>query len=213
MPSDLKKIYRELKSDLIRIEKVHIRRFLTSPLSTPEKYELSVKAYCVLCHAAFEQFAEEVAEAVLTAVVHDYTYNKKVTLATVNLLHFKANGSSVLEKKEYRDAPLVIFDYLRPSLETAKTTLSNFINSEAGNNGIGIKNLNRLFVPLGVELPRDVSLLSSLKLLARERGHYAHKRKDGGVIRHSLSPEDAQKAVQDCIKFFGQIKDDALKFL
>jgi hypothetical protein len=213
MPSDLKKLFRELKSDINRIERAYIRKFLKTPLATPEKYELSVKAYCVLCHAAFEQFAEEVANIVLTQVVEDYKNNQKVSLAIVNLLHFMTSGTGSLGKDEYRSAPLVIYDYIRVTLEKVKGTLSNFINGDNGNNGIGVKNLNKLFVPLGIEVPRDPSLLNSLKLLSNERGHYAHKRKDGGVIRHSLAPEDARKVVTDCIEIFKQIKDEALKLV
>ena len=210
MPKDLRKLYKELKSDLVRIEKVHIRRFLKKPLASPTEYELSVKAYLLLCHAAFEEFMEEIAIEVLNAIENNYKLHKKYSMALVCLTHFRSSYASELNKDQYDDEAFSIYTHFRKALEELKASFSNYIH---GNQGAGIKYINRVMVPLGIQVTTDPGLLDSLKKLARERGHYAHKRKDGPAIRHSLNPEDAKTVVSDCVLVFKDIRDKAMKLM
>jgi len=210
MPKDLRKLYRDLKSDLVRIEKVHIRRFLKKPLATPSEYELSVKAYLLLCHAAFEEFMEEIATELLTSIEVNYIKHQKYSKALACLLHFRSSNASELQNEKFKDDPFLVFTHIRTSLDSIKASFANDIYN---NNGAGIKYINRIMVPLGVQVTTDAGLLDSLKKLAKERGHYAHKRKSGGAIRHSLSPEDAKRVVSDCIKVFKDIRDKAIKLI
>lgn len=210
MPKDLKKLYGELKSDLLRIEKAHIRRYLNKPLASPVEYELSVKAYMLLCHAAFEEFMEEVATELLSSIERNYIGKRKYSKALACLLHFRPSRSSQLTDEKYDEDPFLVFTHIRESLKEIKTSFSVEIHK---NHGAGIKYVNRILIPLGVEVTTDPTLLDSLKKLASERGHYAHKRREGGSIRHSISPEDAKAIVSDCIGVFKDIRDKAMKLI
>ena len=54
----------ELKEDIQKLEETFIHQFIKN--RTPRQdYEHNVKAYCVLCHAALEEFFESIALKVM----------------------------------------------------------------------------------------------------------------------------------------------------
>lgn len=205
---DLDTHFTNVKSYIEGVEKVYVDKYLSNPLASPDDYDLDVKTYCILCHAAFEEFAEEIALEVLEKTIDNYIYSRKITIALVNLLHFKSNKSKAIDDKDYENKPFSIFDHCRKSLEEIKSAVSNEIEN---NHGVSLKYLNKILIPVGIEVPNDLTLLESLKKLALERGAYAHKRKekDKKTFKKSLSPEESKSTVQDCLKLFEEIKNRA----
>ena len=54
--SDFERLLKELKEYIQELYKTFIEPFIPTDLSTkPEVYAHHVKAYCILCHAAFEE--------------------------------------------------------------------------------------------------------------------------------------------------------------
>jgi len=64
--NDLEKLHDDLKKHIELLEKTFISPFIPAePSTTPDKYEHHVKAYCILCHAAFEEYFETIALSVM----------------------------------------------------------------------------------------------------------------------------------------------------
>ena len=77
---------------------------------------------------------------------------------------------------------------------------AEFLTTVNDNNGISLKHLRRLLVPIALEITDDIKL-SSISTLARERGKYAHKYRQGGI-----APEYAKDCVDDCLEVCEEVK-------
>lgn len=200
--NDFEKLYDDLKKHIALLEKTFIYPFIPAEPSTmPDKYEHHVKAYCILCHAAFEEYFETIALRVMTKSIdcwlHDRKYNDTlVTLVSYYGLKLKVNLDESNEE-------IKIFDYLRDVFDEVKKMFSKDVYE---NHGISLKYLRSLLIPVAIDIKNDVNLLNSLRKLAGERGEYAHKR----LIKNILSPEDAKNYVGDCLELCKDIKEKAI---
>lgn len=186
----------QLELYLLELEEKYIAPHL-DPLQSPEDYQLDVKSFCVLSHAAFEEFLESLTLNVLNEVEKNFTNNLRISYSTLCLLHFKGTDKDVDDDNWKDDDKL--YDRLRKQLCEIKSSFSNFIMEN--NHGIKLKYLKRLLVPLGLDLPTDMKEITSLDNLAKYRGAYAHTSHRKSLL---VSPEDAWECVSDvndmCIK-------------
>lgn len=198
-------LYSALKDEINELEEQFIKAFIPAdPSVGPNEYGHPVKAYCILCHAAFEEYFEEVALKVMTfSVTHwlNKTHTVKTTETLMTLACYYGLKFKIDEDEKNLETP--IRDYLRKIFEEVKRKFSKDIIE---NHGISIKYLRKILLPVAVDIKKDVTLLNSLQKLASERGAYAHKR----IIQKVLTPEDAKKLVEDCLKLCEDVKDKAI---
>lgn len=209
MEETLESIITDLDNHLIQLRDKFLKLYLEDRTSTPDEYDTDVKAYCVLCHAAFEEFFETVALKVLDKSINLYLREKKITEPLVTLMHFKAKAKH-LDSDFNRDDCIRIFDYMRERLDELKKTFSSEITEQ--NHGITTRHLRQLLTPLSIGLTNDFKI-ESLDKLTKERGLYAHRYKEGESITKSIAPEDAKKIVGDCFDICKDIKEKALKII
>lgn len=181
--------YKALLRSVKEIESRFLAPHLGPPtLNSPTRKEtLDVAAYVVLVHGLLEDFAEGLALWVLGKAVANWTYRKKATRSTASLL---------LYQKVPPDESLSfsVFDNVRKALDEAKARMSNAVFN---NHGIALKDLRTLFIPLGVNVPADPILSSSLQLLVTMRHQWAHQdRRHAKVVK---SAKDAKTTVDDCL--------------
>lgn len=194
----------ELLDRILLLEAKFIEPFLpANPLTLPHQYELDVRAYCVLSHAAIEEFVERVVLDLMNEKIQLWlqfrTYSDVLlTLVTYYGLKFEMDDDKAM-------ASTKVFDHLRKILNTAKVRFSKDISE---NHGAAVKYLRKLLIPVAVDVMDDLNLLNSLQQLAKERGEYAHKT---GSVQRVLAPEDAQQYVFDCLLICDDIRAKARK--
>jgi hypothetical protein len=166
---------------------------------TPDDFQYDVKAYCVLAHAAFEEFVEEIS-LLATRAAKDAWRDKNFSGILIPLILHYGSPLSIPEKEE--NAQERIADQIRKCVDTCLASHSIVL---ANNHGFSLKYLRNIFTPVGVDIPTDVKLIESLRELADARGSYAHTRARsalyGGWRKASkpMVPETAKTAVDDCL--------------
>src|ERR1044072_31968 len=195
---DAESLFHDLTINVARLEDTFINTFLLEAKAKPEQYDLPVRAYCVLSHAALEEYFEGIALYVMKQSINDYVLHKRVrdsllTLTAFNKLELKVNEDETTDETR-------TYDIIRPMLEDAKTRFSHSVHK---NQGISLKYLRRLLNPVAEDIKQDSNLKNSLMQLAKERGTFAHK----GAARKVISPEDAKNYVNDCLELCRDIKD------
>lgn len=208
MDFDTKKI--QLDGYLLEIEKKFITTHIANSLATPVEYNLDVKSYCILCHAAFEEFIEFIALQTMSLAIKKYQQELKISKPLISLMHFKGNHGNYLDKDQKNltiDKIETAFDYTRKQLAEIKDVFSKDI---FGNHGISLKYMRNLLMPVSVDIPNDINWANSLERLANERGSYAHKYlESAGRVKQSIDPSTAKTIVSDCAALCEEIKNRA----
>lgn len=205
--------FTKLNDYINEIEKKFLISHLEDSLSTPDDYNLDVKSYCILCHAAFEEFIEAIALQVMSRSIKSYTNDLKLTKPLISLMHFKSNHNNCLESNtdsiSIEDIE-TIYDYNRGKFDELKSIFSKEVFN---NHGVSLKYLRKLLMPVSVDIPKNVNWSNSLEKLANERGAYAHKYLEEGRVRQSIEPEEAKTIVSDCLSMCEEIKNRAKNVL
>ena len=160
------------------------------PFENPEEYKLDVRSYCVLSHAAFEEFVENICLFTLNEIEAKFTNTQRISFSTMCLLHFNGYAKTI-DNDSWGDEDRM-FDYFLEKIKSTKSDFSKYIMNQ--NHGVGLKYLKKMLVPLGLYTPLDVKHRTALDNLSQSRGVYAHTSHRN--IR-SLSPEDARTQVRD----------------
>lgn len=200
---DLENKYNDLENYILELMIKYIAPH-KDPLENPNDYKLDVNSFCILCHAAFEEFLEDVTLYSIDRIEREFNSKiRKISYATICLLHFDEHPLGLTEDKKWESNNLS--DYLSEKLSERKSELSKYATKE--NHGIDIKYLRKLLLPIGIDVPRDLKELGSLNTLKNIRGTYAHS---FARINKPLSPEDAMNAVFDVSEMVTKIKNKAL---
>ena len=203
--NEFEKLLSKLREDIEELEKTFIRRFIeeriTKPgeITDPDEYEHHVKAYCVLCHAAFEEYFEDVARAVMKRCIKEWIHSRKYTDTLVTLVSYY--GQKLVIDHDENTNETKVFDYLRGIFKEVESKFSRTVYK---NNGISLENLRDLLIPVAINMTEDANLKNSLNQLVLERGTYAHKGSKG-----ALAPEYAKDYVDDCLKICKEVKKKA----
>jgi hypothetical protein len=204
---DFDKIYNDTEAYILSLETSFINRHLTNPLASPDDYDFDVKSYCILCHAALEDYVESIALKVLHYSIENYVNHHYLSESLLTLMHFKANANNYFNKLDDDAALTNVYDYTRETLREIKSNFS--IEITQLNHGVSLKYMRQLLMPVAIDIPNDPNILSSLKQLANERGFYAHKFQQKGTLRKSIEPEKAKNIVEDCLLLCWDIRDKA----
>lgn len=205
MPSNLEVLFITLQDYLLDLEIKFIDPIKDKTFLELED-ELNVKSYCVLSHAAFEEFAESIALQALNDIADKFINEQKICYGLCTLLHFKIHKISQPEDVE------ITFDYLTDKLKEIKSELSKLITVD--NHGVSTKYLKKMLIPLGIDVSREKTLIGSLEQLAVHRGVLAHKF-SSSRIKTIPSPKDLINYVEDSAdlmkKLYQQIEN--IKYL
>ena len=121
--TDLNSLYGDLKLYIQELAAKFVDKYIPAdPSASPAIYEHDVRAYCVLSHAAFEDFIEAVVLAVCGHSVDQWITARKTTDVIVALLCW--NGAKLIINDDENALEIKPFDYLRPLLENAKAAFS-----------------------------------------------------------------------------------------
>ncbi len=197
--NEFEKLLVELREHIDELEETFIHQFIANRMAQPDEYEHHVKAYCVLCHAAFEKYFENLVLKVMDRCLDERIRLKKYTDTLVTLVSYYEQ-KLVIDLNENADETRV-FDHLRYIFDEVKRKFSADVNN---NHGISLKYLRRLLIPVAIDIKEDIKLKNSLHKLASERGEYAHNSKKG-----TLAPEYAKNCVEDCLELCEDIKEKA----
>lgn len=183
---------KSLKDYLERIEKQFIAELLVDEFAEPEKCDLPVRAYCVLSHAAFEEYFEKVAIRVMDTSVEWWRTKGKATRPIILLI----KCCPEIFKIDYEDDKdeLKCFDYIKDYLDKSRKWFSNQVEY---NNGISLKYLKKMFYPLSLTISNDANFRNSLSQLALLRGDFAHKK----IAKRIPNPKDAKQFVSDVLDY------------
>lgn len=208
----LQELEDDLKSEIAALEERFLAPWMPAqPTHRPEDFHHDVKAYCVLAHAAFEEFVEEISLIALTAAKAAWQ-SKKFSVGTVALLLSYGEMVALAEDEDIDQKR--VFDQVRNCIDACVTKHSNAL---ANNHGFSIRYLRSILTPVGVDIPEDVRLLTSLSELAAARGSYAHSQSK--LARYGqwkradrpMAPEKAKGAVSDCLELCQQLGQRVLQ--
>jgi hypothetical protein len=200
--ADIEQAYKDLFSYIKGLESKFVDPYLPADPSTPpSKYAHDVRAFCVLSHAAFEEFVETVVLTVAAHAVDQWVTARKVNDVIPALLVW--HGAKLKIDDKEKNPETKPFDYLRPLIEEAKAAFSREVHK---NHGISILYLRNLLIPVAIEIKQDANLLNSLSKLAEGRGDYAHR----GRVKPVLAPEDSKRYVSDVLALCDDIRAAAL---
>jgi hypothetical protein len=200
--ADVNQLYNDLDNYVGELAERFIDHYLpANPSTNPSAYATDVKAYSVLCHAAFEDFVEAVVLKVADHSVRQWALARKATDVVLALLCW--HGAKLKIDSDVNNNETKPFDYLRPLLDDAKAAFSREVNR---NHGISILYLRGLLIPVAIEVTQEPNLLNSLKQLTEGRGLYAHK----GHVKTVLAPEDAKGYVSDVLALCKDVRDKAV---
>lgn len=200
--ADINQLFDDLRTEIHNLEKRFISKWMPAdPLVPPEDFEHDVKAFCVLAHAAFEEFVEEISLMVVKAAKNAWLHQKFSKAAVAMLLAYQSKLDIIDEEDQQQDK---LFDQVRKKLDECAAAHSNAL---AKNHGFSLKYLRSILTPVAIDIPEDdFQLMSALKELTEARGSFAHslakqarygkwKRADRPMV-----PESAKDTVADCLR-------------
>lgn len=189
--------YSELLTAITGLRQQFLEPLLAKAEALSDTEVVTLKAYIVLAHAAFEDYFESLSRYALQKTVDDWEQRQtpRPGIATL-LLHC---GKVLAIDDDTNDSRS--FDRIRLALKAAKSSMS--ISGINENHGISIRHLRKLFYPVGVDLP-PIPEISSASTLFDARCEVAHhatwaakKQKDPGSVR---------QLVEDCLKVAEEMK-------
>jgi len=122
--------------------------------------QIAIKAYRLLCHAEVEAYIEDIADQCIQSVYLKWQSSKKSSSVLIHL--FAMEGWSV-EKKATKNTDTRL-----------GMLISIYRQRIKDNNGIKEKNIQALFLPLGVDLDPINTLIIDLDTFGSARGAIAH---------------------------------------
>jgi hypothetical protein len=205
--ADVENIFSALELEVKELRSRFIDKFIpANPEHEPSDFEHDVKAFSVLCHAAFEEFIETISEFMMKKIEIDFMGRKTSLGTSILLMSYSIKIEFSENDDEENDS---CFDQMRGALSKAKEMHSRVIKD---NHGISVKYLRKLLIPVGINVPSGPRLVS-LKKLAEARGSFAHtmaKLAQYGEHKRAtkvLTPEEALGAGLDCLELCRDIKD------
>lgn len=199
--AEINQLVAGLSTEIADLEVRFISKWIPAdPSVLPDEFEHDVKAFCVLAHAAFEEFAEEISLIVMKAA-KDAWLNQRFSKATVSILLAYQSKLDIIDDESQRQDK--VFDQIRKSLDECVAAHSVALSK---NHGFSLKYLRSILTPVAIDIPEDdIQMMGSLKDLTEARGSYAHslaKQALYGQWKRAgrpMVPESARDAVSDCL--------------
>lgn len=208
--ANIENLFRELCEEISELNRRYLDNYFPAqPEHTPDIFEYDVKSFCVLAHACFEEFIEQVSESILNEIPNDFLL-QKISLSTATLLlNYSARPTMEIDEDSNLDS---CFEMVRNALDDCKKKHAASIKD---NHGFSLKYLRRMLVPVGLNARFGPTETTAIKKLADARGSFAHARSKSAVYgEHKrastpLPPDEAKDIVQDCLRACEAIKESA----
>lgn len=174
-------------------------------LSGPSgSFSLDVQCFAILCHAAFEEHLEDICISVSEEVIEKFDNSDRVSLSTICLLCFLVQHPS-LENDSWKDT-----DRIRERFRTKiHEAVIKYKTEIEGNNGISMKYLKKMLIPIGLDLPVSLKERASLDTLASYRGGFAHLY--SSKIKTIPDPKNISEIVFDVLGLMKTLTDNAIR--
>ena len=197
-----------LEAEVLTLEKKFLSSWLPAqPDHEPADFQHDVKAYCVLTHAAFEEFVESISTLAASATMSSWLAKKNYLGTQAILLSYGFKPTIEEDESKGQDR---YFDQIRAGL---KDCIDKHSKALEKNHGFSLKYLRSVLTPVGIDVPEDLSWQNSLSELTEARGSYAHKiaseAKFGRnkAAQRPMTPEKAKSVVQGCLELCKEVKD------
>lgn len=205
--ADINQLFENLRMEIEGLENRFISKWMPAdPLVPPEDFEHDVKAFCVLAHAAFEEFAEEISLIVVKAAKDAWLHQKFSKAAVALLLAYHSKLDIIDEESQKQDKT---FDQVRKKLDECAAAHSVALSK---NHGFSLKYLRSILTPVAIDIPEDdIRLMGALKELTEARGSFAHslaKQARYGQWKRAgrpMVPESARDTVADCLQLCSEL--------
>ncbi|WP_337028674.1 HEPN domain-containing protein [Pantoea eucalypti] len=197
----------ETKDDL---ENKYLKPFLGNQFSNPDDFKLDVKSYCVLLHAAIEDFIEGVALSVYKASCDLFLEEGIISIPFMYSLHLSGALDKRVSEISEDDVssgkgeglyPVTPVEYFLNNNFISDSTISSMLE---GNHGMSRKYLKKIMMILGIHIDFKSVIYSDWKLIAEYRGEYAHSNIsyiDRTKAKKPLSPEKCSQIGNSVIDF------------
>jgi hypothetical protein len=200
--TDYSRLFYSLQAHVGALEAKFIGPHLPLAAATPpDSYDLDVRAFCVLTHAGFEQFVEDVCVGLAHDASQVWLYNQSCSQPLMALLAFQRDRLPIEEDEAKPE--ISFFTHIRLASDDARAAFSTFLRTQ--NHGVSVKYLRHMLLSVGLDVPDNARWLGSLNKLAGQRGDLAHK----SHVKKMPSPEDAKTWVRDCMEMFAKVREDA----
>lgn len=192
--------YRELVNSQLTLKAKYLDNYLSfeGSMASHEEFEIDVKAYCVLFHAALEGFVEGVAYYISEMAFDKYLTKKEVTVALFSLYFYTPELCGGMKDVSSWDK---LYDNIRDSYnDKAKKLVQELLEN---NHGASVKYMKKLLMRFGIDLNISDPLFESLQRLVNARGEYAHwdiSHVRGRTRTKRISPDDALTYSKDCLE-------------
>lgn len=167
---------------------------------------LKLQAYILLCHAALEQYVEDLGTAAALTARTQFSKSGVITKTLVALISSKLVGD-LSEKNKQK-----LTSELSSNIEEfSKEALNRYLAVVRGNNGIVDKDQKKVLIPIGVDPESvDLVLMNNLHAFGSKRGDVAHKFRVQRTDTLTAVATDL-KAILDGIIAYDEAACDALR--
>ncbi|MEQ8708383.1 MAG: HEPN domain-containing protein [Rhodospirillales bacterium] len=202
----LPKLFDSLETEIKTLRKEYLETHLSNPASGPDEWSYAVKSFCILSHAAFEDFAEDLSIYVCDDSLAKWDQQpRQINIVLLSLTAFYQEKLSIENNEQ--DKQDKVIDQLRITIEKIKILHRKAIDD---NNGFSKKYLRTILTPVAINIPEDPISDGALQKFSTARGSYAHTRaKDGQFTvgkskwdhnKKLMSPDDASDLADDCLE-------------
>jgi hypothetical protein len=206
MISIYEKKYRELNKYINKLKNIYINRYIGIVVG-PNKYEFDVKSFCILAHAAFEEYFEFISTKLFENCISNFINNNKFSQITIGLIAANCNNDLKMNiDSDDTNPEKDVIDYLKTLVGDIRPRMTSLVKR---NNGISPRYIRKLLLPNTINISNRTTLINSLKELSKHRGDYAHNM----MITRPLGPEDARDYVNDVILICEYSKNQAKKLV
>jgi hypothetical protein len=208
--SSVDNLYNQLKTYMEHLRITFLDKYLHDPLANPQEYELQIRAYCVLAHAALEEYFENVAVNVLSECINQWKNSGKLqdSLIAISIHYLAQEPKKDLPSIKGAENQVHKFDsLLKGILALAEAWFKDYAFQK--NHGAGISYLKRLLQPVGIDISNNIIQLASLDFLVTRRGDVAHT--FSKQITTSHTPQAFLNSISDCLDLCDDIRSNANK--
>lgn len=199
--------FRSRFNQLVAYEEA-LRKQLLSPLpSDPTAIytrgeTLLLKGYCILVHAAIEEYLEQTAVELVDSHCSKWKLASRPKPTMVHLA-LMAHHAKPYKKQELNTVKSIIAkSSIEERLEEARQNYHGVVKM---NNGITVTHLKKLLRPTGMSLQIGPDRESALSQLKKYRGEYAHR----GQITKCPSAKELTEIADECLLLCAEVRDAA----
>ncbi|WP_417329552.1 HEPN domain-containing protein [Halomonas cupida] len=171
--------------------------------ASPSEFDIDVRAFCVLFHAALEGFMEGAAHYIYKHAFDKYIFDQEITRAFFSIYFYSPELCVGIDDETRWEK---LYDNVRNSKDKK---VDGFMSVLLKNNhGASPKYMKKMLMRLGVDLDESWQGFQSLGRLVDARGEFAHwdvRHTEGRKHTKVVSPEDALEYARDCLDLAGKI--------